>query len=170
MSAAVTPDRFRAQLRALLQQAIDAVPCCEAERDPQLVDALKAELYGILAWAVAGSLSWLEDGLRPPDEVMLATEQYRCESDTLGAFIEEWCELAPDAAAPASELYAAYKQWASDGNEHAFTQTMFGRKLEERGITTDKRGRGNDRVKWRVGIRLVRSPAASAGPLWTGQP
>lgn len=125
------------------------------EQDRGLKDALRAELPGILAWAVAGCLLWQRNGLGTPLEVSAATDQYRRESDTLGAFLEDCCELGETHAEPASELYAAYKKWASEGGEYELPQTRFGRELEERGFSAEKRGRGNARVKWRTGLRLV---------------
>jgi phage/plasmid-associated DNA primase len=130
------------------------------ERDAGLKDALLKELPGILAWAVAGCLLWLERGMGTPAEVQLATEQYRRDSDTLGAFLDECCVVDVgnvDVAAPASLLYGAYKRWADQGGEFQLSQTAFGRRLEERGITSDKRGRGTDRTKWRIGVRVVES-------------
>jgi putative DNA primase/helicase len=58
----------------------------EGERDPELPNRLRAELPGILAWAVQGCLLWLESGLGVPDQVRAATDAYRRESDILGAF------------------------------------------------------------------------------------
>jgi putative DNA primase/helicase len=37
-------------------------------------------------------------------------------------------------------LYDAYAQWAKEGGEFQLSQTAFGRRLEERGITAEKRG------------------------------
>jgi putative DNA primase/helicase len=149
-----------------------AIP--EEERDQDLKRKLLTELPGILAWAVAGCLLWLEQGLGMPQAVLDATESYRRESDTLGAFIEDCCELLPsnrEIATRSMDLYSVYKRWADDGGEYALSLTAFGRQLEERGIQAEKRGTGNARVKWRVGIRLTvplfpepRTASAGAGP------
>ncbi|MFW2542014.1 hypothetical protein ACN2XU_05180 [Primorskyibacter sp. 2E107] len=42
----------------------------------RLPDRLLAERDGILAWALRGCLEWQETGLRPPEAVMAATEDY----------------------------------------------------------------------------------------------
>jgi putative DNA primase/helicase len=128
------------------------------ERDPELVEKLLAELSGILAWSVAGCLHWRQRGLAAPSAVTLATDTYRKDSDTLGAFLEECCDLAignANIATPATELYLAYRKWAEIGGEYVLPQTTFGRRLEERGITAEKRGRDRARVKWRLGVRLI---------------
>ena len=56
------------------------------QRDEALPAKLTAELPGILAWAVQGCQDWLADGLRPTERVLAATDEYRAESDVLGAF------------------------------------------------------------------------------------
>src|SRR5215510_15944573 len=42
---------------------------------------LMPELSGLLAWAVRGCLSWQKDGLQVPEEVEIATQEYRREMD-----------------------------------------------------------------------------------------
>lgn len=133
----------------------------DEEKNENLLAELKTELPGILAWALRGCLAWLERGLDAPTAVTSATEQYRLESDTLGSFLEDWCELDATAAERSTDLYQAYREWAKESGEFELSQTMFGRKLEERGFSVDKRGRGNERTKWRTGIRLIRRAASS---------
>jgi putative DNA primase/helicase len=127
-----------------------AIP--ELERDPGLRDALVAELPGILAWAVAGAVLWHRNGLGPPAVVRDATDSYRRDSDTLGAFLEDCCELNALWDEPASALYAEYAKWCTAGGEYQITQSLFGRALEERGISVIKRGG----KKVRVGLRIAR--------------
>jgi putative DNA primase/helicase len=124
----------------------------EEKRDLELENSLRHELPGILRWAVAGCQLWLERGLKAPEAVRSATEEYRQESDTLGTFLEERCDLVADGSTPAKELHAAYTRWAEDAREPPLTATMFGRKLTERGIPSEKVGRG---TKHRIGIRLL---------------
>lgn len=121
------------------------------ERDKGLAAALYAELPGILAWAVGGAVLWHQRGLGDAEPVRDATESYRKESDTLGSFLEDRCELSPLWEEPASVLYAAYVSWCSTGGEYQNTQTWFGRALTERGIHGLKRGSKS----FRVGIRVI---------------
>lgn len=126
-----------------------AVTIPEAEREKDLADSLRDELPGILNWALEGCREWQLGGLRPPAEVQAATEEYRVESDVLGAFIDERCVEDANAATPASELYNAYKEWAESGRESVLNNTQFGRQLAERGFMAEKRG-----TVRRLGIRL----------------
>lgn len=130
----------------------------EADRDPNLKHVLRSEMPGILAWAVAGCLLWQQKGLGAPDQVTAATDAYRRESDTLGAFLEDCCDIGAEYSEPSTDLYLAYKRWAEEGGEFVMSQTRFGRDLEERGISVEKRGQAKMRKKWRVGIRLNHKP------------
>lgn len=133
----------------------------ERERDPFLADALRRELPGILRWAVEGCLAWIEHGLTVPTVVKDATAAYRHESDVLGSFIEEHCELDLHAATSAHALYAAYAKWADESGEFKMSNTAFGRRLGDRGIRAEKYGRDSGRLTYRVGIRLLGAPVGT---------
>jgi len=113
---------------------------------------LRAELPGILAWAVRGCLDWQRGGLGTPNEVRAATESYRAEMDTLAAFIDERCFVGPTATVKKGDLYSAYKAWAEGNGEYVETSRAFSVRLSERGFPDD-RGTGGTRV-WR-GIGLL---------------
>ena len=121
------------------------------QRDDALPAKLTAELTGILAWAVQGCQEWLAEGLRPPECVMAATDAYRTESDVIGAFIEDECEVSTTYEEQAGPLYQAYARWSKDNGEYSMTASAFGRRIDERGFTVKKRGG----FKWRQGLRLA---------------
>ena len=54
----------------------------KAEQDRSLRDKLRAERSGIFNWALEGCLEWQREGLGEPEEVRLATEEYREDMDT----------------------------------------------------------------------------------------
>jgi len=136
------------------------VTISDDEKDETLKDRLIAELPGILRWAVAGCEQWLERGLQAPEAVTVATSNYKNESDIIGNFLEECCEIAPSLEVPATDLYAAYKRWAHDNGEFELSQTAFGRRIEERGFDARKNG-----VKYRKGLRLVPNVTAYKEPI-----
>ena len=72
-----------------------AVTIPQAQRDPELVEKLKAEWPGILAWMVDGCILWRERGLEPPSAVRNATEAYLEAEDSFSAWFEEKCEQNP---------------------------------------------------------------------------
>lgn len=100
-----------------------------------LADELAAEAPGILAWCVRGALAWQCDGLQAPACVTAATREYEQDSDPLGQFLDEACDLEPAAEVGARELFDHYRAWAE---RHGLTErerlssTMFGRKMAER--------------------------------------
>jgi putative DNA primase/helicase len=103
--------------------------------DPGLADELQAEAAGILMWCIRGALAWQRDGLQAPGIVTAATSEYEHDSDPLGRFIAEACELEPTAEIGAKELYEHYKKWAEAHgltDRERLTSTMFGRKIAER--------------------------------------
>lgn len=112
----------------------------EDKRDPKLLEKLKGELPGILAWAVQGCLEWQKNGLQTPDEVKTATNGYREEMDVIGAFLAECCILTPEVKVIASDLYETYKRWCDENGEFALNQRSFGMKLTERGLDRTQAG------------------------------
>jgi len=66
----------------------------EKDRDLGLVDKLRAELPGILNWAIQGCLEWQAKGLQPPRAVEKATQSYRAEMDVLQEWIDECCKVS----------------------------------------------------------------------------
>jgi P4 family phage/plasmid primase-like protien len=122
-----------------------------SERDKGLSAKLRAELPGILAWAVRGCVEWQQSGLAEPSAILAATGDYRAEQDLLGTFIDDVCFLAPDANIPVKVLYGHYRMWCENSGHNPQGDTRFGQRLAERdGIT---RGRTkSDRLY--LGIRL----------------
>lgn len=125
----------------------------EAEWDLALPEKLRAELPGILNWAIEGCLEWLRAGLRPPDKVLAATQAYRTDMDVMQQFFDERCHIEPRAMVGATELYAEYRQWAEDNTGWVMSQTAFGRKLGERGFAKG-RDEKTTRIRYR-GIGLL---------------
>jgi putative DNA primase/helicase len=128
----------------------------EAEKDKGLPEKLRAELPGILAWIVRGSLDYQRVGLGEPEEVTQAIAGYRAEMDVLSTFIADRCVIKDGAEAPATPLYKAYKEWCEEAGEQAEKQTAFGRRLGERGFIsfTFSQGPYKGRKGWRgIGLR-----------------
>lgn len=100
--------------------------------DKNLKNKLKTEMTGILNWAVEGCLMWQREGLKPPKAVTDASKEYRNEMDVITRFIEECCEIGPGKSVQAKELFSAYREWASENNEHDFTNTKFGREVAKK--------------------------------------
>lgn len=122
------------------------------KQDPKLQEKLKDEWPGIIRWAVLGCLAWQDEGLPMPEEVKIATQEYKRDQDTMQPFIEDRCSVDPGKTVKAGELYTAYKDWAELNGEKAMTNNAFGREMSERGI--DKVRTGSDRQLTYLGIAL----------------
>jgi len=122
------------------------------EKDLRLSDKLRAELPGILAWAVRGCLRWQKRGLKPAQAVLDATASYRADMDTVGRFIEERCLTGSNYRIRATTLYQAYKSWCDNASERAFNMKEFGQQLNDLGYQTHR-----DNGIWREGITTNQS-------------
>lgn len=109
------------------------VEILRSEIDPALPHKLDRELPGILAWAVKGYQLWQHSGLVPPQKVLTATQEYREEMDTLGAFLSDTCVVEFSAEAQAGALYAAYRTYCERSGERPLAQKDFGLALKQRG-------------------------------------
>lgn len=84
----------------------------DGKQDKHLFDKLRAELSGILAWTVQGCLLWQRDGLEPPREVDVETDDYRREQDVLRGFIEECCIIGSEHRCRGPDLRDAFEKWS----------------------------------------------------------
>jgi putative DNA primase/helicase len=110
----------------------DPVVSNESKADPYLVDKLKSETPGILAWLVRGCLAWQEEGLNPPASVQAATEDYRKDEDYIGKFIDERLVQDKTCSAKAGEAYQAFKKWCDENGLHPVSGKRFGTEMKQR--------------------------------------
>ncbi len=136
-----------------------------AEQDKRLPTKLRAELPGILAWAVEGCLEWQRDGLQAPDEVRKATGAYRSEMDVIGAFLRDECETGRGFKATLKDVYERYEAWCEEGGERAETKRKFNARLTERGQFVDRRSGPGGLREWHGLGLLTKRNAAFAGKL-----
>lgn len=103
------------------------------EVDRSLPRKLRAEAEGVFAWMVDGALEYLNYGLAPPDKVLMATQEYREESDPIGAFIRGACLVSGqehDSSTP-GDLFIGYSNWASREGAAEFKQATFARRFPD---------------------------------------
>jgi putative DNA primase/helicase len=124
-------------------------------KDKWLKKRLLEERDGILAWIIQGAKRWAATmRLDHPKAVTKASADYRAQTDRVQAWLDERCELNPNATTPATELYKDFCQWwdASGEKHKAPTQTMFGRQLSKKGFAGEQSADRTTRL--RVGLSL----------------
>lgn len=130
------------------------------ERDPHLLDKLKAEAPHILAWMIEGALEWQRRGLADTPKVVAAeTDSYRSEQDVIGEFLAEVTERDPASEVCTSDVYAAFRDWAIKNGLRPASKVSLGRRLTERGM---RNRRSNGSTRW---INLALKPRNSG---WSG--
>jgi putative DNA primase/helicase len=115
--------------------------------DRRLPEKLRAELPGILRWAVEGCREWQRIGLSVPKSVSDAVKAYRTDMDMVERFIEEECDVGEKENCRARELYEAYSQWAQGGGFRPVSEVRFANKMDEHG-----RRMGFSRAKGNRGV------------------
>lgn len=97
----IKPIRFGAEFRG------------KPNEDKNILDKLKSESEGILAWLVEQCLLWQKEGLLPePASVTENNTDYQIENDPLQDFISEECVVGENMQVSASELFEKYNSWA----------------------------------------------------------
>jgi P4 family phage/plasmid primase-like protien len=128
------------------------------EIDTDLLDKMKAELSGILAWIVRGTKLYLEEGKSDnlPDQIEAATDQYRKDSDRLGGFFLEICHFSvteKNVWFGQTALYQEYLRWAENNSEkYPVPKEQFEKQLESKGCK--KVPRDNGKVRAWAGVTL----------------
>jgi putative DNA primase/helicase len=112
----------------------------ERAADPDLLEKMKAEASGILAWLVRGCLEYQRLGLAPPEEVTNAAKAYRESEDVVGRFIVECCEVKDGEEIQSTALYDSFRYWYAQNvsKKHTFPKNKFGEIMAEKGYSKRK--------------------------------
>lgn len=130
--------------------------------DKGVLKALRGELPGILAWAIAGCLEWQRRGLNPPAAVKVATAAYQADEDPLAQFLVDTCVVAESCWVASGKLYEAYRHWADEqglSEKERKTANAFGRAMSER-FEAVRRGIKGERGYRGVGLRTLTENAS----------
>jgi putative DNA primase/helicase len=131
------------------------------KEDRTLEPEMRAELPGILNWALDGLARLDEQGefTRPAG----AEDVYRALVDLASpvqAFIRDRCIVAPDLQVRVSDFYTAWKRWAEDNGHTRKSKQTLGRDLRAALplVRVVQLRDGDDRERAYRGIGLVREP------------
>ncbi|MBA9050804.1 MULTISPECIES: phage/plasmid primase, P4 family [Streptomyces] len=133
------------------------------ERDYDLDRKLLAEAQGIVAWAVRGAVEWYAEGLKDPDTVTHASQEYRETSDALAGFLPGVFDKVQGSRILGAEVFNAYLDWCEAENlpqKERWTRRAFYAAMEERGINKVRIAAGMALD----GIAYADKPATAEGP------
>jgi putative DNA primase/helicase len=99
----------------------------KAQRDQNLQAKLRAELPGILNWAIKGCKDWKKNGLGEPRIVTQAVADYKEEMDVVGQWMKDCCVLGRALECRAIDAYRSYKSWAEENGYRPMASASFGR-------------------------------------------
>ena len=124
----------------------------ESERIANLDELiLEIERDGILAWMIDGCLEWQKEGLNTPKTIKDATSDYQADTDIIGQWITQKCELVDGARLKTNEAYVSYQAFIRDMGMHPCNQMTFSKQVSARGFVI---GRSNVGRHF-VGLRLI---------------
>lgn len=138
-----------------------------SQRDKALKDKLLAERDGIFAWLMRGLLDWRKHGLIEPEDVRLATSEYRDDSDTIGRFLRQTCEIGEDTRArpwrvQKRELFELYQAWCHQTGSYEMAERAFSKEVAAKRFK-EKHSNG----AWWVGVKPVVGLEAIKNGWWT---
>lgn len=102
----------------------------EKQRDPKLLDKLKAEMPGILNWALDGLAQWQKVGTNTPQRVKDDGANYRKDLDTVTDFIDRNVKTDPKGRVLLKDLYDAYEAWCVRNLMEPEAKSTFSRKVK----------------------------------------
>jgi len=82
---------------------------------------------------IQGCQEWQAGGLQPPGVVRNATAAYLQAEDAIANWIDERCQLDPQAWEPTAKLFASWSAWATQAGEPVGSKKNLVQNLEARG-------------------------------------
>lgn len=126
------------------------------ERDKELPAKLWREAPGILNWMIEGAVDFLARGaLQAPDKILAATQEYRDESDVVGAFVRAALEVTrnPNDTVEAGALYSAFVTYCNKSALTPLGKNTFNRRMPKAAESFGFE-KGKSSVSLYTGIRI----------------
>lgn len=96
--------------------------------DKELRDKLLAEAPQILGWLYKGYLMYKAEGLKQPEAIINATQEFKKDMDLVQQWIDEYCDVGPENFERANILYDSFRTY-SQRRDLKTNQTIFGRNM-----------------------------------------
>lgn len=139
------------------------------QEDTLLSQRLRAELSGILLWALRGLARLKKRGkLRQPVSSFQTIADLEAMTSPIKAFVSETCELNPKAMVPVLALFNAWRMWCGfTGYPSLGNSQSFGKNLRAAfpNIETTRPQGESPRERYYRGIQLISVPNPSADVL-----
>jgi putative DNA primase/helicase len=125
--------------------------------DKMLMDTLRDEAEGILAWLVWAARDYFAKGLDAPPEVIAVTSNYFERQDPIGQWLKHYQRCDPRNGTRAAALYDHYREWKkqTDFGEHQGpgTNKAFSTELMQRNIS--KKADNSNGTKYGIVLKTV---------------
>ncbi len=143
------------------------------KEDTALLSRLRAELPGILLWALKGLARLQERGkfIQPASSAQ-TIEELEAMTSPIKAFVAEKCEFKPQAVVTVASLFMAWRSWCdSTGYPHSGNVQSFGKNLRaafpEIEATRPQEDQTRERCYKGIGLApFFNSSAGVRGPSW----
>lgn len=129
----------------------------KTQRDKHLKDRLRAEADAVLSWIIAGWKQYRDrNGLDEPDAVLVATNDYKADSDAVGRFITDECNVGgAQSAAKTKQLHERWEVWARRDGCLPMSQKAFARALDAKGYPAENT---HERLRRRICLKTQEDP------------
>jgi putative DNA primase/helicase len=107
-------------------------------KDAKLPDKLAGEADAFITWAVRGWQDYQENGLQEPYSVLVATDSYKSDHDTLGMWLGECTQRCSSESVGRTELHSSYKWFCQGHDIEPLNATDFYVALERAGFKPTK--------------------------------
>ena len=132
--------------------------------DKELEQKLEGEWPGILRWMVLGAVDWIQNGLKKPEIVSAATDNYFSEQNVFAHWLEQHCRVEPNNThlfSTSRELFESWQSFAEANGENAGSSKGLSSRLARIGLRNERRRLGTVTRGW-VGIALLSAENYSA--------
>lgn len=110
------------------------------EQDHHLKDTLKTatNISGVFNWCLEGLKLYREQGLKPPECVKTATQNYRQNSDKMQNFIDECLMEHPGKNSDAKQVYQCFSRWCDENGFGTESKRNFFDEMRNKGIYAER--------------------------------
>lgn len=111
----------------------------------------------VLSWIIAGAEKFIENGcaLTPPQCVVDEVQKYRAESDWLGRFLADECEIGKGYTVKGCDLQAAYAQYCDINGDYRRHPSDFKAAMEAAGFGWHKTRVGAVYYGLKLGVEML---------------